>query len=269
MINVPSRTLRDYLSTLPIGNSAGVVGQNLELVTGIPSMGQAVPLGGTTGQVLGKLSNTNLDFGWTTAGVGDMLKSIYDPQNKNADAFARANQTGTQSAATITGLATVATTGAYANLSGLPTLGTAAAQNTTAFATAAQGALADSAVQPAATQTLTNKRVTPRFTTIASTATLTPNANTEDMTAVTAQAVALTIAAPTGTPTNGQTLTIRIKDNGVARTVAWNAAYSAFLTDDLRTTTVASKTLIFQFIYNATDTVWDLLHSNASLGIWS
>ena len=45
-------------------------------------------------------------------------------------------------------LATVATTGAYSDLSGLPTLGTAAATDATAYATAAQGSLADSAVQP-------------------------------------------------------------------------------------------------------------------------
>ena len=47
------------------------------------------------------------------------------------------------------GLATVATTGAYSDLTGKPTLGTAAAAATGDFATAAQGALADSAVQPA------------------------------------------------------------------------------------------------------------------------
>ena len=46
------------------------------------------------------------------------------------------------------GLATVATTGAYGDLSGLPTLGTAAATAATDYATAAQGALADSATQP-------------------------------------------------------------------------------------------------------------------------
>lgn len=40
--------------------------------------------------------------------------------------LARANHTGTQAAATITGLASVATSGAYADLSGRPTLGTAA-----------------------------------------------------------------------------------------------------------------------------------------------
>jgi len=46
------------------------------------------------------------------------------------------------------GLATVATTGAYNDLSGKPTLGTAAAAATGDFATAAQGTLADTATQP-------------------------------------------------------------------------------------------------------------------------
>ena len=45
-------------------------------------------------------------------------------------------------------LATVATTGAYSDLSGLPTLGSAAAAGTGDFATTAQGALADTSVQP-------------------------------------------------------------------------------------------------------------------------
>ena len=44
-------------------------------------------------------------------------------------------------------LATVATTGAYSDLTGKPTLGTAAATASTDYATAAQGTLADSAVQ--------------------------------------------------------------------------------------------------------------------------
>lgn len=47
-------------------------------------------------------------------------------------------------------LAAVATTGAYADLSGKPTLGTAAAAATTDFATAAQGSKADTALQPEA-----------------------------------------------------------------------------------------------------------------------
>ena len=44
-------------------------------------------------------------------------------------------------------LATVATTGAYNDLTGKPTLGTAAAAATGDFATAAQGAKADTSVQ--------------------------------------------------------------------------------------------------------------------------
>ena len=51
-------------------------------------------------------------------------------------------------------LATVATTGSYTDLSGTPTLGTAAATASTDYATSAQGALADTALQP--TDTATN-----------------------------------------------------------------------------------------------------------------
>ena len=38
--------------------------------------------------------------------TGLMLDSVYDPQNKNADAFARANHTGTQAISTVSGLQT-------------------------------------------------------------------------------------------------------------------------------------------------------------------
>ena len=67
----------------------------------------------------------------------------------DATAYATAAQGALAASATQPGdLETVATTGAYADLSGLPTLGTAAATAATAYATAAQGALADSATQP-------------------------------------------------------------------------------------------------------------------------
>ena len=75
--------------------------------------------------------------------------------SSDATLLNRANHTGTQGAGTITGLASVATSGAYSDLSGTPTLGTAAAANTGDFATAAQGALADSAVQPGDLTTVT------------------------------------------------------------------------------------------------------------------
>ena len=54
----------------------------------------------------------------------------------------------THTAGQVSGLATVATSGAFGDLSGKPTLGTAAAAAVTDFATASQGAKADSASQP-------------------------------------------------------------------------------------------------------------------------
>ena len=58
-------------------------------------------------------------------------------------------QTALNAKANTSALAAVATAGTYASLTGKPTLGTAAASNIGDFATSAQGALADSAVQPA------------------------------------------------------------------------------------------------------------------------
>jgi hypothetical protein len=68
-----------------------------------------------------------------------------------------------------------------------------------------------------------------------------------------------TFAAPSGTPTQGQKLIVRVKDNGTARTLAWNAIYRASSDLSLPTITIASKTLYLGFIYNSTDTKWDLV----------
>ena len=109
------------------------------------------------------------------------------------------------------------------------------------------------------TQTLTNKRYTPRIGTEASSATSTPTSDTVDQWNVTALAEADAFAAPTGTPTNGQHLIIRIKDNGTARALSWNAIYRAGTDVVLPSTTVISKTVYLGFIYNSADSKWDLL----------
>ena len=68
---------------------------------------------------------------------------------------ATASQPGhTHTASDVSGLAVVATSGSYTDLSSKPTLGTAAATNSTDYATAAQGAKADSASQPGHTHSL-------------------------------------------------------------------------------------------------------------------
>lgn len=106
------------------------------------------------------------------------------------------------------------------------------------------------------TQTLTNKRVDPRVTTIASSGTPTPDGDASDLFTVTALAATGAFAAPSGTPVNGQKLIIRIKDDGTARTLSWNAIYRA-IGITLPLTTVISKTLYIGFIYNSADSKWD------------
>ena len=97
------------------------------------------------------------------------------------------------------------------------------------------------------------------LTTIASSATPTPaRASKRNMFTVTALAEAATFAVPSGTPADGDTLLIRIKDNGTARALDWNAIYRAGDTA-LPTTTVISKTMYCGFIYNSASSTWDLV----------
>lgn len=231
MVEVPTRTLRSYFATLTGNGQAGLVDQNLDIRNDLVTTAQGIPAGGTTDQVLSKTSNANFDVEWMDAGAGDMVKATYDPTNINASAFARANHTGTQSVSTITGLATVATSGSYADLSNKPTT------------------------------------LAPRSSSVASTATLTPNADAVDLASVTAQAVPLTIAAPTGTPIDGQVLTVRIRDNGTTRALTWNGAYAAY-TSDLPAATVVSMTMIYRFMYNSATVKWDLFAGNPIPGKW-
>lgn len=107
--------------------------------------------------------------------------------------------------------------------------------------------------------TMTNKRITARVTSVASTATLTVIADDVDVALVTAQAAALTIAAPTGTPTAGQELILRIKDNGTARALTWNAIFRAFGAA-LPVTTTVNKTLYVRALWNAADSKWDVIN---------
>ncbi len=108
------------------------------------------------------------------------------------------------------------------------------------------------------TSTLTNKRITKRVGTTASSSTPTPDADANDQYNVTALAANATFGAPTGTPTDGQRLIIRVKDNGTARTLAFNAIYRA-IGITLPTTTVISKTIYLGCIYNSADTKWDVI----------
>lgn len=107
------------------------------------------------------------------------------------------------------------------------------------------------ATKNAATATLTNKRITPRVTTITSSATPTVNTDNCDIVDITALAAAITSMTTnlSGTPTVGQVLIFQIKDNGTARAITWGASFSAKGVA-LPTTTVISKLLTVAFMWN-------------------
>lgn len=109
-----------------------------------------------------------------------------------------------------------------------------------------------------ATQTLTNKRINPRTSTATATATLTPDISAFDQYNLTAQNQALTVAAPTGTPVDGNKLIIRILDNGTSRAITWNGTYTA-IGVILPTATTVNKMTYVGCIYNSTNTRWDVI----------
>jgi hypothetical protein len=107
------------------------------------------------------------------------------------------------------------------------------------------------------TQTLTNKRVTPRV--LASTAnSATPTLNTDlyDMMVITGQSVAITSFTTnlTGTPTNGQKLWISITGT-TAIAITWGALFEAS-TIALPTTTVSTNRLDIGFVWNVATGDW-------------
>lgn len=112
------------------------------------------------------------------------------------------------------------------------------------------------------TNTLTNKRVTPRVSSETSSATPTINTDNVDAHSITALATAITSMTTnlSGTPTNFQKLIIRIKDDGTARAITWGASFEAKGVA-LPTTTVISKVLTVGFIYDTVTSKWGCVAS--------
>lgn len=115
------------------------------------------------------------------------------------------------------------------------------------------------------TSTLTNKNVSGATNTLiskttdASSATPTPTGDSNfNHYSLTALATDPTFAAPSGTPAEGNRLTIRIHDNGTARALSWNGIYRA-TNVALPTTTILGKEMYLGFLYDSTDSVWSLV----------
>lgn len=115
-----------------------------------------------------------------------------------------------------------------------------------------------------ATAQITDERVFAKSTirkrtfSLASSATPTPNIDDYEVYKLTALGADAEFQIPAGTPNNGQGLLIKIKDNGTARALTWNAIYRA-IGFTLPATTVASKILYVGMVYDSTDTKWDVI----------
>jgi hypothetical protein len=105
-------------------------------------------------------------------------------------------------------------------------------------------------------RTLSNKRWVPRVISSASyTTSVTIPADSVDLFQITAQAGALLFNAPSGTPNNGDLLVIRIKDNGTARALTYNAIFNW----SPPSTTVLGKYLVMCFMYNSVTSNWNFM----------
>lgn len=228
---------------------------------------------GTTGNVsttgtfdLGHATDTTLAR--VSAGVVS-IEGVNIVTTSSADTLT--NKTLTSPTMTAPVLGTPAS-GTLTNCTGLPIAGLVASTSTaigvgsielghasdTTITRSAAGVLAvEGVVIPSisSTNTFTNKRITQRVVTTTDDSTAVIDVDATDQYQLTAMANATTIST-TGTPTAGQKLIIRLKDNGTARALTWDSVFRA-VGVTLPTTTVLSKTVYIGCIYNLTDTKWD------------
>ena len=209
------------------GNTSGTATTNANLTGHVTSVGNAAVLGSfTIAQLSAALSDANIS--------GDNTGDQTNISGNAATVTTNANLTGH-----VTSTGNAAVLGSF-------TL----AQLNTAVSDADVASLAG-------TETLTNKRVTPRILSAASYTTDTGtslNIDNLDEFIVTAQAGALLFNNPTGTPTDGQKLIIAVTGTA-ARALTYDTQFEAS-TVALPTTTVTTARLNMGFIWRADTSKW-------------
>jgi len=171
--------------------------------------------------------------------------------------FANSNYTLTHSSGLLTASGPLSLGTSNALTTGTIELG--AASDTTlsrssAGVLAVEGVVVDTI---SATNTLTNKRVTARITTITSSATPTVNTDNCDCVTITALAAAITSMTTnlSGTPVNFDQLEYRIKDDGTARAITWGTSFVSGPAT-LPTTTTISKALHVWLEWDSVQSKW-------------
>jgi hypothetical protein len=114
------------------------------------------------------------------------------------------------------------------------------------------------------TETLTNKNIVKRLTSVATGTSISINSDNSDIVSQTntQSAGTLTVNNPTGSPVDCQLLAIRLKSTN-AQTFSFGTQYRA--STDLALPTVSSASSKWDymlFVYNSADTKWDILASN-------
>lgn len=209
--------------------------------------------------VLGVATATSINGNTVATGTGTLTLSTFTLTVAGTASVSGTNTGDNTVATALTGtpnitVATVTTTG---NIE----LGDAL---DTTLSRSAAGVLAvEGVVIPSisSTNTITNKRIPPRIVSATSYTTDTGSSfsfATADEFIITAQAGALLFNNPGGSPTEGEKITVRIKDNGTNRALTYDTQFRA-LGNALPTSTTANKTLYMGFIWNATDTKLDLV----------
>ena len=195
----------------------------------------------TSGGALGTPSSGTLTSctGLPAAGVTNTAATLSDAQT-----FITNAKTFTNSLLKLLGSSTGATT--------FTSLNAGASNYTLSFP-----AVTDTLVALTTTDTLTNKRVTPRILSAASYTTDTGtslNCDNLDEFIVTAQAGALKLNNPTGTPTDGQVLIVAVTGTA-ARALTYDTQFQAS-TVALPTTTVTTNRITIGFIWSAATSKW-------------
>jgi hypothetical protein len=201
-------------------------------VSGKTLMGLARHLGGTTDQdhAVGSVVEFILDITWGQAMIDAFLVEHVEATAVHSSALVT----------TLKATGAVVTTG------------------TSDLTIVTPKALADAGISLTAssTNTLTNKRISPRVVTTTDDATAVIDVDVTDQYQLTAIANATEFTV-TGTPVNGQKLIIRLKDAGVAKALTWTGFTAIGCTAP--TTTVASKTHYIGCIYNSATPTWNIV----------
>jgi len=208
----------------------------------------------------GLTMNTARVLGRVTAAVGAIEELTTSGSGNVAFTTSPTFVTPTLGAALATSINKVAistpATSATLTLADGSTLATSGAFSTTLTASAATNVTLPSTgtlATLAGTETLTNKRITKRLVTTTDDSTAVIDVDVTDVYQLSAISNNTTFST-TGTPTDGQSLIIRFKDAGAAKTLSWTGFTAIGIT--LPNTTVISKWGYVGCQYNSAAATW-------------